>query len=163
MIRHTKMMTWEGFEASRTIWVHIFLPLVGIWRCLWGLGSEICLITLTSNYDIPIWLFSHVAADDIIQFLQCSFWVPRIIYVDRVLFLSSDNSPVSCGLNQVHPSSTTAWSGMFGVDHVSVNMCTLQSLISRYWVSLSRTSSTSFSCDRTLARQRLGRWTVWSS
>ena len=76
---YTKMTTWEGFEASRTIWVHIILPLVGIWRCWWNLGSEICLITFTSNYDIPFGLFSHVAADDMIQFLQCSFWVPRII------------------------------------------------------------------------------------
>ena len=65
------------------------------------------------------------------------------VTVGAVVLLFSSPLPLllleSCALlalNKICPSASTAWSRMLGVNHISVKMCTQQSLISCCWVAL---------------------------
>ena len=65
------------------------------------------------------------------------------VTVGAVVLLFSSPPPLllleSCALlalNKICPSASIAWSRMLGVNHISVKMCTQQSLVSCCWVAL---------------------------
>ncbi len=113
-----------------------------------------------------------MTANDLIQFLQCIFWIciwgnvnssnkntgefSQIVWLTSwhlnlgSLSINFDYIWVLCSF---YLSSTIAWSGMLWWGQVSVKMWAQQSLIP---TSLSLISCILFSCDWTLARSWLG-------